>query len=335
MYQPTIDDVAGFGPLLRAFGKARRAKRGKGGEPAFYHRLEENLLHLGDQLRSGAWRPDPYRYFVLFSGKERVVAEATFRDRVVHHALVAAIEPLFEPTFSPQSYACRKGKGAHAAVARAQVLARQHPYALRLDVRRYFDHVDHAVLLGLLTVRIQDIRIVQTCAAILAASGGHPALSVQRPGVGIPIGNLTSQFWANVYLDPLDRVLAEFAGADRCLRYMDDILVFGDDKAALWDRVLAATVCVRDQLQLALKPAATRVAPTSSGIGWLGFVVFPALVRLNPAARRRLAGKLRASAERAALRPTAQATEALRAASVCAHVGHADTLALRQRILAT
>ena len=142
--------IASFDALLGAFRRARREKRGRGGEPAFAFQIESHLLALGAALRDGSWRPDPYRYFHLRTRKDRIVSEASFRDRVVHHALVAALEPAFEPHFSPFSYACRAGFGQHAALERVRRLARRHAYALRLDVRRYFDHVRHPVLLGLL-----------------------------------------------------------------------------------------------------------------------------------------------------------------------------------------
>jgi len=185
------DDVHGFSPLLRAFRRARRAKRGKGAEPAFYCDLEAELLELSEALRTYRYCPDPYRYFRLRNTKERLVSEASFRDRVVHHSLVAAQEVLFESRFIDHSYACRKGKGVHAAVRRVHRLAKHNRYALRLDVRKYFDHLDHGVLQSLLARRIDDAGILWLTDTILAhACVPSVPFSERR---GIPIGNLTSQ----------------------------------------------------------------------------------------------------------------------------------------------
>ena len=328
---PAFADVYGFGPLLRAFRRARRAKRGKGGEPAFYRDLEANLLALSAALQARTWRPAPYRYFTLANKKRRVVSEAAFPDRIVHHALVAAIEPLWEPHFLDQSYACRKGRGVHAAVARARQLARRHHYYLRLDVDRYFDHVDHGVLLGLLGERIADEGIAWLSASIVA----HAAVPAVPAGTarGIPIGNLTSQFWANVYLDPLDHALAAHVGAGRVLRYMDDVLVFADDKAALWEAALIAAEVCEGRLGLTLKRRATVVAPVTEGIPWLGFRVFPGLVRVDRYGRRRFGRRLSTSLRRAAHGPLAEAAEVGRAASAVGHLVHADTLMLRREML--
>ena len=216
---PCYEDVWRFRALLEAFHRARRAKRGRGGEPAFYWDLDGSVRTLSVSLRDRTWRPEPYRFFVLRRAKERVVSEAAFPDRVVHHALVRALEPVFEARFIRDSYACRTGKGAHAAVRRAQELARRSGFFLKLDVRRYFDHVEHATLLGLLGEAVDDAGILWLCERILdGAVLPHVPRGERR---GIPIGNLTSQFWANVYLDPIDQLITRGLGVRSYVRYMD------------------------------------------------------------------------------------------------------------------
>ena len=339
MSAPCLERLASFGSLLAAFRKARRAKRGKGGEPAFFADLEENLLRLSRELRKGAFVPSEYRRFRLWTGKERLVAEAAFRDRVVHHALVAELERAFEPRFSPHSFACRRGLGTHAALARAREGARGSRYALRLDVSRFFESTRHDVLRGLLregleTAGAVDEELLDLCDRILAVA---PTGTGCPPGVGLPIGNLTSQFWANVVLDPVDRAV-EGAGWSTWSRYMDDMLAFSDDKRHLWalrDRVAAL---VEGPLGLVLKPRATRVLPVTEGVPWLGFQVFPGTVRLDASGRRRLGRRLRACARRVA---EAEARgdhegverEAARARGTLGHAMLGDTLALRRSIL--
>ena len=326
---PTYEQVWAFASLLRAFRRARRAKRGKGGEPAFYRDLEANLLTLSRELRERTYVPDPYRTFVIRHAKERIVSEATFRDRVVHHALVSAIEPRFEEIFNPHSYACRRGKGSHAALERAQALARRHRYFAKLDVRRYFETVEHSILSELLSSRLDDGGIVWLCRRLLGAAeaqSGAPR--------GLPIGNLPSQFWANVYLDPLDRHVTAERGQRTWLRYMDDMLAFGPSKAELWELVATVRRFCRERLGLTIKDEATRVAPVTDGVPWLGFRVFPGLVRLDGPGRRRLSAKLRRSMSDASAGPCADAAEAARAASLVGHASHAATKALRRAIVA-
>ena len=345
---PTYGDVWGFPALCRAFAQARRAKRGRGGEPAFYLDLERNLLELSDALRTRRYRPDPLRYFQLRTGaegKRRTVSEASFRDRVVHHALVAVLEPAWERVFIEHSYACRRGRGMHGAVARARALARQHAggYFLRLDVRHHFDHIDHEVLLGLLAERAPEDGLLWLCRTLMEHAGVPGVPADERRG--LPIGNLTSQLWANIILDPLDHHVRDHLGLTSWTRYMDDmLLVLPIDrhtrhparaaKARLWETAAEVGALLERRLRLHLKPSATLVAPVQEGIPWLGLRVFPELVRLTAGARRRMARTLRASGRRASQTPGADEDEAPRAAGVAGHGALADSLGLRRDLLA-
>ena len=323
---PQYDEVTSFGALWRAWRKARRAKRGRGGEPAFYLNLEENLLKLSEALQNRVWTPDPYRYFRLRKTKQRVVSEASFRDRVVHHALVGALEPVFEARFHDHSYACRKGKGQHAAIRRVQNLASRHRYALRLDIERYFDAVDHEVLLGQLGEVIHDEGILWLCRRLLEEA--RVPTVPESCGHGVPIGNLTSQFWANVYLDGLDHRLSGACPA--YARFMDDYVALADDKVTLWHLAEEAADHLTSALKLKLKARATRVAPVREGIPWLGFRIYPGLVRLDRRGRRRFGRKIAASASRATQDEEAEVS---RSASLCGHLMAGHTRALRREIL--
>jgi len=328
---PDYTEVYGFAPLLAAFRRARRAKRGKGGEPAFYLDLEGNLLRLSRELRERIFRPDPYRYFRLFNRKERIVSEASFRDRVVHHSLAAATEPVFERAFIRHSYACRRGRGAHAAVRRARFLCRRYRYYLRMDVRSYFDSVSHDVLVGLLALRVHDPGILWLCRALLDGARVPAVPAGERRGM--PIGNLTSQFWANVYLDPLDHLVTGDLGQRTYTRYMDDILVLGDDKPELWEVSAEIARFLRERLLLVAKDKATVVAPVAEGIPWLGFRVFPGLTRVDRQGRRRFGRKIAESMASAESSPLGEDAEVSSAASLCGHLVQADTRALRRSIL--
>ncbi|MDY0001254.1 MAG: reverse transcriptase/maturase family protein [Polyangia bacterium] len=354
---PRYEEVYRFGALLGAFRLARRAKKGKGGEPAFYLDLERNLLGLSRALESRTFRPDPFRYFTLRNKKERVVSEASFRDRVVHHALVGALEPWYEAEFIDWSYACRMGKGTHAALARASELASRHRYALRMDVRRYFESVDHEILIGLLAERVRDEGILWLCRTLLdgalenrpesklenerdskaaadmgaAASGCTPSGARRR---GLPIGNLTSQFWANVYLHPVDLLVTRRLGrGGSYLRYMDDLVLFGRDKAELWEVASEVKRFASMELRLVMKGEATVMAPVSEGVAWLGCRVYPGTTRLDRTSRLRFARRIRESCGEARRGPAAEDGEVAVAASLAGHVAHASTLAFRRSVM--
>ncbi len=323
---PTFEDVWRFDALRAAFGRARRAKRGKGGEPAFYRDLEENLLRLSCELRERTFRPDPYRYFRLWNKKERIVSEASFRDRVVHHSLVAALEPTFEARFIRHSYACRKGKGMHRAMAEAHRMSRAFPYFLKLDVRKYFDCVAHDVLLGLLARQVADDGLLWLCRTLLQGADVPDAAGAPR---GLPIGNLTSQFWANVYLDALDHHVRDDLGCGAYLRYMDDMVLFDHGKERLWTLAAGIRRFCADPLRLEIKDEATVVAPISEGLPWLGFRLYPGTVRLDPAGRRRFVKKMTACWKTAAEGGGADERERDRGASLCGHLRLGDTHAFR------
>lgn len=326
---PTYEDVWRFDALMRAFKRARRAKRGRGGEPAFYRDLEANLLRLSAELRDRSYRPDPYRFFTLWNKKERVVSEASFRDRVIHHSLVAATEPVFEARYIRHSYACRKGKGQHAAVEVARRMSRAMPFFLKMDLRKYFDRVSHSVLAGILADAGLDDGTLWLCRTLLAGAR-VPGI---EPGRGLPIGNLTSQVWANVYLDVLDRHVTHDLGHGAWIRYMDDLAAFASGKDALWRLAAEVRRFCASRLGLEVKDEVTVVAPVTEGVPWLGFRVHPGLVRVDADGRRRFQRKLAASVRRAAGGPCEETAEVDRAGSLCGHVRLGDTLSLRRATL--
>ena len=211
---------------------ARTARAAKGSAafprwPAFEHRLEEPLACLRAELVDRSYRPSGYTSFHIHEPKRRLISAAAFRDRVVHHALCLQIEPLFEPLFSPASYANRVGKGTHRALAHAQRLATHFRYVLQCDVRQFFPSIDHEILRSCLAERITDSRVMGLVDLILASGTGvldneyemrffegDDLFAALRPR-GLPIGNLTSQFWANVYMNPFDHFVVPRAALPR------------------------------------------------------------------------------------------------------------------------
>ncbi|MBN1423934.1 group II intron reverse transcriptase domain-containing protein, partial [Candidatus Fermentibacteria bacterium] len=232
-----------------------------------------------------AYVPGAHRYFTIRDPKEREIAVAPFRDRVVHHAVVATIEPWFERAFISDSYACRKGKGVHAAIRRAQVFLRRHRWYVKTDVEKYFERVDHEALLGILRRKLKDRRILGLLETIIR--------NTREPGRGLPIGNLTSQFLANVYLDPLDHFIKERLRIRAYVRYMDDLVVFDDDPARLESLVREIEGFLHGELRLSLKPGSTWRNTRAHGLSFLGVRVFPGLLRVRGENRRRCLRRMR------------------------------------------
>lgn len=277
--------------LLLAYQKASRHKRGRGNVAAFEYRLEDNLRQLQQELQTQTYRPDGYDSFFIHEPKKRLISAAPFRDRVVHHALCNLIEPLFERGFIEDSYANRVGKGTHRARDRCQAYARQFRYVLACDIRQFFPSLDHAILRALLAQKIAAEQVMWLVDQILTSGEGvlseqyeivyfpgDNLLSVLRPR-GLPIGNLTSQFWANVYLNRFDHVVKRHLRCQGYVRYVDDFLLFANDKETLWgwkeeiERELA-------DLRLTIHPGA-QPRPVTEGIPFLGFHIFPDKRRLK------------------------------------------------------
>ncbi len=229
------EKICSWDNLLRAYRRAAKGKRGQPNVAAFEYRLEDNLLEVQAELHAQIYQPGEYHSFYIHEPKRRLISAAPFRDRVVHHALCNLIEPVFERGFSASSYANRRGKGTHRALNLAQTLARRYPFVLQCDVRQFFPSIDHAVLRAALARKITDERVLWLCGRILDSGrgvlaeeytqvffAGDDLLASLRPR-GLPIGNLTSQFWANVYLNSFDHFVQRELGCGAYVRYVDDV----------------------------------------------------------------------------------------------------------------
>jgi retron-type reverse transcriptase len=333
--------LVSFENVLAAYRKAWRGKRSRQGVAEFGLALEWELLSLQRELQDGTYRPGDYRLFTIYERKPRVIAAAPFRDRVVHHAVMNLIEPALDRTFIADSYACRRGKGVHAAVDRYQAWAQTYRYVLKMDVRQYFPSIDHDLLKEKLRRRIKDQRALDLLDRIIERSPGATREPDYFRGddlftpferrAGIPIGNLTSQFFANLYLDDLDHYIKQVLRVRPYLRYVDDMVVLADDKARLAD-IRAAVRERLDADRLRLHPHKAHVTRVADGLNLLGYVVFPDRRRLRNDNGHRFARKLRAMAQ-------AYRTGRLEWTKVVAsiqswigHAKHADTESLRRAI---
>jgi RNA-directed DNA polymerase len=268
-----FEQLTDFSNLYLAAQKAFKAMRGGKSGAAFFFNLESQLLSIQEELIHRTYRPSQYSYFTIHDPKERVISVAPFRDRVVHHALINVMEPIYENVFIYDSYATRKNKGTHKAVERAKDFLKDNRWFLKADVYKYFDSINHDTLLKIVCRKIKDEKLLNVLSKIITNGG--------KKGVGLPIGNLTSQFFANVYLDQLDHFIKDELGMRYYIRYMDDIVVFEQDKEILKQVREIIRSYLKEQLQLKFKENAVYINQSLNGLSFLGRRIFPDLVRLN------------------------------------------------------
>ncbi|MEE9354054.1 MAG: reverse transcriptase domain-containing protein [Methylococcaceae bacterium] len=281
-YHDIFQQITEFSNIWLAWQKAARGKRSKISTATFEMALEDQLITLQQELQTQTWRPGGYYSFYIRDPKLRLISAAPFRDRVVHHALCNIIEPIFERTFIGDSYANRKGKGTHSALNKAQQFTRRYRYVLQCDIRQFFPSIDHGVLYRLLSRKIIDQQALRMIRQIINSSrlvykqldSNTASASKQYQRLcGLPLGNLTSQFWANVYMNELDQFVKRQLRCPGYLRYVDDFLLFSDSKEQLWQWKNKIRDCL-NSLFLEMHERSSTVYPTTQGIPFLGFRIY-------------------------------------------------------------
>ncbi|MFZ5517079.1 MAG: reverse transcriptase domain-containing protein [Candidatus Zhuqueibacterota bacterium] len=269
---------------MAALQKAQAGKKRKNNVTSFIYFQEESLFRLQQELVEKTYRPGPYTTFYIYDKKKRMISAAPFRDRVVHHALCRVIEPIFEAGFIEDSYANRKKKGTHWAVNRCSEFSRENKYVLKFDIKKYFPSIDHAILKTLIRQKISDqdtlwlidliIDHSNTQEPVLDYFGGDDLFTPTKRRKGLPLGNQTSQFFANIYLDALDHYVKDGLQCRYYIRYVDDGLVFENDKKQLWN-IGKQIGDYLSTLRLRIHPNKYNVMPVRNGVLFLGYRVFP------------------------------------------------------------
>ena len=334
--------VVAWDNLLKAARQAQRGKRHRPNVARFNLDREWELIRLQRQLEEGSYRPGGYRTFWINDSKPRLISAAPYRDRVVHHALCNVIEPIFDRAFIHDTYACRKGKGTHAAVDRFTHYARRYAYVLKCDVRKYFPSVDHAVLFGAIERRIKDKRVLALVNTIIDRTPAQPTVHGYFPGDdlftpferrrGLPIGNLTSQLFANVYLDGLDHYVKEDWRCAGYVRYCDDFVCFADDKRFLWELKSAIDAYLAG-FRLRLHVHKSVAQPVRVGTPFLGYVLFPHHRRLRRQNGVRFSRRMKKLQRRFARGEIGVHDVCASVQAWIAHASHADTSGLRRSLL--
>lgn len=285
-----FDKIISTENLVDAAYKASKNKRHRQYVIQFNRHLMDNIAAIRRELESGNYKPGSYREFYIYDKKLRKISAAPFSDRIVHHALCNVIMPFFEKSFIDNSFANRSGKGTHRAVLLCQRYLRQNKYYIKFDIQKYFPSIDHEVLKSIVHKKIKcrktfglvdliiDNSNLQDSPAFYFPDDDLFAPSERRKG--LPIGNLTSQYFANIYLTPLDHFITEHLKIKNYIRYVDDFVIFGNDKEFLSLCIEKITVFL-EQYRLKIHQAKANVRKTCDAITFLGYRIFPYYIRIT------------------------------------------------------
>ena len=326
-YNNLFEKIISDENLYLAAKKAFRGKKLKHTVAPFYFNLEKEIIKIGKSLLDETYYPSPYKVFKIYEPKERNICCAEFQDRVVHHAITNILEPIFERKLIDDTYACRAGKGTHAALKKSQQLVRKYNYYLKCDIKKYFESIDHEVIINILEKIFKDERLVNLFKKIIS----HQPPYTEK-GKGLPIGNLTSQHMANIYLGQLDLFVKHELKCQGYLRYMDDFILFSNDKKELGVFLEKIRFYLKKELNLKLKEKVVRIAPVSEGLPFLGHRVFRGLLRLQRANLIRFRKKYLRLEKKFIKGKITQEDLTNSARSMIAHISHADTKNLRNSV---
>ena len=274
-YTDIFERIISSENLFSAWDEFKSGKREKPDVQRFEWNLERNIFQLHRDLKSGAYRHGPYEGFYIKDPKQRHIHKATVRDRILHHAVFSVVNPIFEPTFIPTSFSCRVGYGTHKGVEVLEEIARKvsrnntRPcFVLKCDVRKFFDSVSHEILLSIIKKRIKDVDALWLLEAIVKSYE-------TMPGIGIPIGNLTSQLFANVYMNELDQFVKHRLKIKHYVRYTDDFAIVSNDPEYLKEPLIPISEFLENELALKLHPDKSILRSVCQGVDFLGYVIFP------------------------------------------------------------
>lgn len=261
--------------LFVAWKTYRKGKRKNLDVQEFEFHLEDNIFKLHEELAAGQYRPSQYQQFLITDPKVRTISKAPVRDRLLHQAIYQTLYPLFDEVFIHDSYSCRNDKGTHKAFERLVKGCRKVSdnytadcWSIKMDIKKFFDSIDHEILLELLSQRIGDPILLNLLGDIVRSFSFSP-------GIGMPLGNLTSQLFANVYMDPLDKFIKHQLKAKYYLRYADDFLILSSNPEELLGYFVEINTFLKEKLKLQIHQNKTSLRKLSQGIDFVGYAALP------------------------------------------------------------
>ncbi|MDO8524520.1 MAG: reverse transcriptase/maturase family protein [bacterium] len=292
-----LEDVISVENLLEAWKEFISGKKNKKDVQEFSLRLMDNIFDLHFDLVNLTYKHSQYQAFKINDPKPRKIHKATVKDRVLHHAIFRALYPVFDETFIADSYSCRDYKGTHKAVNRLRKFAfkisqnnTQNCFVLQCDIKKFFDSIDHKILLALLKKKIKDEKVLWLLSEIISS------FSVS-PGIGLPLGNITSQLFANIYLNQFDQFIKHKLRLKYYIRYCDDFIILSETEKFLTDLIPQISNFLKENLKLNLHQEKTKIKKYYQGVDFLGYVSFPRYRILRVKTKKRMFSKLKAKKE--------------------------------------
>ena len=317
----SFEEIVSLENLFEAWEDFIRGKRNKKDVQNFHEHLFDEIPALYEDLISGQYQHSSYYHFRICDPKTRDIHKAEVRDRLLHHAIHRKLYPFFASTFIADSFSCQNGKGLHRAIDRFQTMTRsvttnhsKTGWALKCDIQKFFASVDHNILLDILGMYIQDQKILSLLASIIES---FHTLS----GKGIPLGNLTSQLFSNIYMNEFDQFMKHKMKTKNYIRYADDFLILSMDKIWLINLIPQMELFLSERLGLHLHPKKIFLKTFASGIDFLGWVHFPYHRILRTSSKKRMVKNFKHSSTPSVL------------ASCLGLMSHGDTFEIRQQFL--
>ncbi len=297
-YDNIFDQIMSLDNLFSAWDEFKSDKKKKLDVQRFEWKLEENIFRLHRELKSKTYRHGSYSSFYLQDPKQRHIHKAKVKDRVLHHAIFAKVNPIFEETFIPYSFSCRINKGTHKGIASLAKVLRQighnnsKPcFALKCDIRKFFESVDHDILFDIIEKRIKDKDVLWLMREIIESFISAQSNLFERRG--LPIGNLTSQLFANVYMNEFDQFVKHKLRVKNYFRYTDDFVVVADNEKYLKELIPKIKFFLNTGLRLSLHPKKVSIRKLNQGVDFLGYITLPHHSTLRTKTRQRVFSKLK------------------------------------------
>lgn len=297
IYKNLFNNIISAENLFLAWDKFRNGKRNKKDVQLFEWDLEENIFGLHRELKNKTYKHGLYHSFKIRDPKPRNIHKAQVRDRIFHHAIFQILNPLFEPGFISASFSCRKGYGTHKGVQHLQNILRKASkngsiscFVLKCDIKKFFDTVDHNILVSILKKKIKDEDTIWLLKQIISSFSTYSLLGMEK---GVPIGNLTSQLFANIYMNEFDQFMKNKLRVKYFLRYTDDFLVLSENRAYLENMLPEIIFFLSNNLSVKIHEEKTAIQKISRGIDFLGYVVFNKYKLIRTKTKRRIIKKFR------------------------------------------
>ena len=341
IYKNIFEKIISSENLFSAWDAFRSDKRSKLDVLQFEWNLERNIFQLHRDLKNKTYKHGPYVGFYIRDPKQRHIHKASVRDRILHHAVFSVVNPIFEPTFISTSFSCRVGYGTHKGV---EVLKKimgkvsknntNRCFVLKCDVRKFFDSVNHEILLSIIKKRIKDIDAMWLLKSIIESYKSAPVENEgQGQPRGIPIGNLTSQLFANVYMNELDQFVKHRLKIKHYVRYTDDFALVSESPEELGKLLIPISKFLQNELALTLHPNKSILHSICQGVDFLGYVIFPHHRLIRSKTKHRMFRKLEKQMEEYRAGDITKLNFEQSLQSYLGVLSHADTYGIREELL--